>query len=184
MFKPGVQAMGTPAARLAVSRRHRGVPKTAEQRARTSASLRGHPISPETRAKISASLKGRRPPPERLAKQLAGLAQWRTTTKRMVRSQLEIRAAALFPGFEPQVHIGRHVFDYASPDRLTLVEVNGCYWHNHRSSDSTCPLPGRPQPTHQDERTRAIAARAGAVLVELWECQEARWPQQLAAQLR
>lgn len=140
----------------------------------------GHAISPETRAKISASLKGRRPSPERLARQQAGLQRWRDTTKHIWRSRLEVRAAALLPGFEPQVQIGRHAFDYASEDRLTLVEVNGCFWHDHRSVDPACPHPGRRQAAHKDERTRAIAARAGAELVELWECQEALWPQQLA----
>jgi len=183
MFKPGVQAMGTPASRAAVSRRHRGVPKSAEQRARTSATLKGHSTSPETRAKIRATLMGRRPGPQHLARQRAGLSHWRETINRTWRSQLELRAAQFLPGFEPQVRIEGHAFDYASPDRLILVEVNGCFWHDHRSIDSTCSRSGRRGAAAKDERTRAIAARAGAVLIELWECREGTWPQTLAAQL-
>jgi G:T-mismatch repair DNA endonuclease (very short patch repair protein) len=79
------------------------------------------------------------------------------------------------------VRIGGHAFDYASADRLVLIEVNGCYWHDHRSVDPACKAQGRTGAVAKDERVRSIAARAGAVLVELWECQEARWPQHLAA---
>jgi len=141
----------------------------------------GHSVSAETRAKIGATLAGRRPSPDHLAKQQAGLERWRAAGGRVWRSKLELRAAALLPGFEPQIYIGRHAFDYGSPDRLTLIEVNGCFWHDHRSVDLTCPYRGRGGAAQRDERTRVIAADAGATLIELWECQEALWPRQLAA---
>jgi hypothetical protein len=170
------------ATRVAVSRRHRGVQKSDTQKARTSASLMGHSVSAETRAKIGASLTGRRPSSGHLARQQAGLERWRAAGGRVWRSKLEIRAGALLPGFEPQVYIGRHAFDYGSPDRLTLVEVNGCFWHDHRSVDPTCPYRGRAGAIERNGRTRVVALNAGARLIELWECQEALWPRQLAAQ--
>ena len=109
-------------------------------------------------------------------------------------SRLEMETAKpmlLAFGFEHQsISREAHRFDFGDAARNLVVEINGCYWHDHRSLKPTCPTKvvsslasGKIPPREKDERTRAIAARYGLVLLELWECEKREWPDQIVAWL-
>lgn len=120
---------------------------------------RGIPLAPDHRAKI-----------------VAAMDRW-YVDGRCFHSELEKRAAEwLLPlGYRRFPRYERHAFDFGSPDGRTVIEVNGCYWHDHRAIDAACPIIPRPGRLEIDQRHRAIAYRHNLELIELWECQESDW---------
>lgn len=167
------------AAATRFGRRH-----TAESRAKMSAVQLGKTLAPDHLAALRKYHRGRRGKPlpiatrRRLAESLArAYAEGRRSY-----STLEDRAAdLLLPlGFERNVVVEHHVFDFGSPDGALLVEVNGCAWHDHRSLKPECPVKTRRDSHSKDEERRAIARLHDRTLVELWACEEASWPMAIA----
>jgi G:T-mismatch repair DNA endonuclease (very short patch repair protein) len=109
---------------------------------------------------------------------------------RIFHSKLEARAEALLAsyGFARQrPYLERHRFDYGHTSRAEVVEINGCRYHDHRVIKPECPTRAAAYLTthgtyaENDVRIRGIAARHGIALLELWECEESQWPDQMAA---
>lgn len=180
----------TPEQRAQISARQKGVPKSAahrwaiqiaalrpEVRAAHSAWNLGHPKSAEVRAKIAAAKRGVPHSEETKARRRAAMDRIYLSHGRF-HSALEQRAAEwLLPlGYRRFPRFEGHAFDFGTVDLQTVIEVNGCYWHDHRAVDPTCPTTPRPGRLELDQRYRAIAYRNGLTLVELWGCQEASWP--------
>lgn len=95
-------------------------------------------------------------------------------------SALEIRAGTLMAryGLRSKVWLrpAKHTFDYGSRSLKVLVEINGCYWHSHK-----CAFSGkRPERIRRDRFLARWAKRNGYLLIALWECEEKKWPSQMA----
>lgn len=149
-------------------------PEVREARA---ASNRGKVRSPEARARISAALRTVVRTPEANAARQAGIDRWFLGHGRF-HSALEQRAAEwLLPlGYRRFPRFDGHAFDFGTVDLRTVIEVNGCYWHDHRAISPTCPTKPRPGRLVIDQRYRAIAYRHNLELIELWACEETSWP--------
>ena len=125
--------------------------------------------------------------PERLSAAVSA----RFLSGRSFHSALEIGAGPLLEplGFRSQqMARDSHRFDYGAPERSAVVEINGCYWHDHRVIAPECPH--RPRTSldnhgrtvaERDEIIRHKASSHGLALLELWECQRAEWPARVAA---
>lgn len=103
-------------------------------------------------------------------------------------SRLERSAASLLEplGFHAQrIRRGSHTFDYAHVTEPKVVEINGCYWHDHHVSKHSCPvrpvanLKGGGTPRQRDEHVRMVARKHGLALLELWECERTAWEVQI-----
>lgn len=90
----------------------------------------------------------------------------------------EQRAAAmLLPlGYVRFPRYGGHAFDFGSADGTTVIEVNGCRFHDHRRLKPSCPTEPLAKAWASDESYRAIARASDLRLIELWGCEEADWP--------
>lgn len=178
-----------------------GMKQSPELIAKRLAPRMGRPLTPEHRANVSAAQKGKTLAPEHLAnlrkyhvtrrgkpmslatrrRIAASLAQAYADGRRSY-STLEDRAATLLEpmGFVRSVVLDTHVFDFGSSDGQYLVEVNGCAWHDHRARKPSCPVKVRRDSSSRDEERRALARLHDRILVELWQCEEASWPDALA----
>lgn len=178
-----------------------GTRQSPETIAKRVASHIGKPLSDAHRDAISTAQKGRALAPDHLAKlrkyhrtrrgKPLSIATKRRIAQSLARayeegrrsySTLEDRAAdLLLPlGFVRNLVIDHHVFDFGSADGAIAIEVNGCAWHNHRSLKPSCPVKVRRDSSANDEQRRALARLHDRMLVELWGCEEATWPDALA----
>jgi G:T-mismatch repair DNA endonuclease (very short patch repair protein)/DNA-binding phage protein len=112
----------------------------------------------------------------------------KTLKQGWLRSKLELRAGDLLGplGFRPHaINIMGHSFDYGRVGQV--IEINGCYWHDHRALKPNCPTESYAKSRYtsplslfeKDERTRALATEHGLSLLELWECEKDSWQNQL-----
>ena len=82
-----------------------------------------------------------------------------------------------------------HTFDFSNRALGLVLEINGCYWHQHQFIKLSCPIgpnvsPGpRTTGLERDQFVRQIADRHGLSLIELWECEQAKWPTQVQSWL-
>ena len=85
-------------------------------------------------------------------------------------SKLEELVAPLLPGFQRQYKVGYYALDFADPDRLLVVEVQGC-WHH------ACPVCYPNGPTYpkqhaslkNDRSKHTYLSNRGWRVVYLWE---------------
>jgi molybdenum-dependent DNA-binding transcriptional regulator ModE len=131
---------------------------------------------------------------------IPGAEQWsikmsaRLTSREAFKpSKLEIAAQPLLAPFEFGHHSVRreaHNFDYGRAADGRVVEINGCYWHDHRAIGAECPIKVRPRLDNgdsafaRDERIRGLAHRHGLSLLELWGCEQAQWDDQIRSWLQ
>jgi hypothetical protein len=193
--------LATRAAKAKMRAAKLGSTQSASTRAKRAAAQRGRPLSAEHRASISEAQTGKTLAPDHLAKlrkyhvTRRGKPMSRETRRRIAASlarayaegrrsysTLEERAATLLEpmGFVRSVAIDTHVFDFGSADGAYLVEVNGCAWHDHRSLKPACPVRVRRDSSARDDERRALARLHDRMLIELWQCEEATWPDALA----
>ena len=173
--------------------RKKGVPITPEHRANIKAAM----LRPEVRARLSELRRQESRTPGRLA-QLAALhaaqrgrkmrresvAKWQASIEKRYlhngsfHSTLEERAAAwLLPrGYKRFVWIGQNSFDFGLADKSLVIEIQGCYWHDHRTIKPSCRHDPKPGVGWRDVQKRAFCRERGVTLIELWECEESDWP--------
>lgn len=152
-------------------------PISEDHKRRIGEASRGHTLSEEARARISAARKGKSFTEEHRAKlSEAAKQRWARDDAPVFRSKTEIRVGWLLEpfGFVPQFRIDghRHPYDYGHAERKVVVEVHGCYWHDHDCGIKTLKSDVRAR----DARHKQTAEVAKYQLVTLWQCQERDWP--------
>jgi excisionase family DNA binding protein len=179
--------LGKPQSAAHVAKRaagHVGKPLSAAHRESIAAAQRGKTLDPEHHANLRKYHMTRRGKPLSLAtkRRIAESLAKAYAEGRRSYSTLEDRAADwLLPlGFVRNVVLEHHVFDFGLPDESMLVEVNGCAWHDHRARKPSCPIKVRRDSSSKDEERRGIARLHDRILVELWQCEEATWPDVIA----
>lgn len=155
----------------------KGYKQTEEHKRKRALASVGRTMSDDTRRRISEAQKGRvRSEAHRRKLSEALSRRWDAGEFNAYRSQLEIRCGeSLLPlGFTAQFRISRyrHPYDYGHAERRILVEVHGCYWHQHGCGKR----PRKDDVKTRDARHASKAAELGYKLVVLWQCEEDQWP--------
>lgn len=155
-----------------------------EMRVRLSELRRQESNTPARKAQLHAIQQGRRGQPM----SPEGIAKWQASMERRMQhhglyhSALEERAATLLLplGYKRFVWLNQNSFDFGLADKSLVIEIQGCYWHDHRVTKPTCPYECRPGVGVRDAEKRALCQERGVELIELWECEQLYWPELLA----
>lgn len=154
-----------------------------EMRAVLSELRRQESNTPARKAQLHAIQQARRGKPM----SSEGIARWQASMERRMQhhglyhSALEERAAVLLLplGYKRFVWLGQNSYDFGLADKSLVIEVNGCYWHDHRFVNPACSIEPRPGVRKRDLEKRALCVERGVTLIELWECEEAYWPEMI-----
>ncbi|NRD53465.1 MULTISPECIES: very short patch repair endonuclease [Corallococcus] len=114
---------------------------------------------------------------------------------RNTKPELVVRRLVTALGHRYRLHYGKVPGkpDLAFPGRRKAIFVHGCFWHRH--PDPNCPLARLPKsrldfwlPKLEANRERDLAKRAqlealGWSVLEIWECELTRSPEQLTERI-
>lgn len=119
----------------------------------------GHKPSAETRKKMRISQRRR------------------IRTGRVFHSKLELRARFLLKefGLDNRVYFSNYAFDGGDSDRKIVVEVDGCWVHDHRCNGRK----GHPDGRLRNRLRKRLAESKGFDLIVLRECGEQDWAKSL-----
>jgi len=161
--------------------------------------LRGRKLTDEHKAKIGAGGRGKKRTQEfcdRISRLRTGIkftdaqreklriattARWARGDVIAWRSKLEqsiewlLKPLGFTVGFRFEFGAS-HPYDYGNRERRILIEVNGCYWHDHRCGMIRKRVKDAEQVRANDKRYAEQAEAAGFKLIVLWQCQEKEWP--------
>lgn len=157
----------------------RNKPLSLEEKKRFSQVMRGRKHSVETREKMRLAHLGRKHTPETRRKISVAHNRYFLSGKAW-QSSLEKRGRVLLKryGLGSRIRIGDHVYDAGSKTRKIIVEVDGCYPHDHR-----CTIVNfRRGPSYARKKDLRLTQRAlirGYRVLRLLECEENQWHRQL-----
>ena len=131
--------------------------------------MRGRHHTPEARSKIRAANLGRKMSPEAIEK----FKKFRATQVIPVidtKPEMAVKSALVVLGvsFESHRHITglNHQWDIVIQERMLLIEVDGCYWHNCEACGFANAHPGRSQ---RDAAIDVHARQTGWRVSRIWE---------------
>lgn len=145
----------------------------------------GHRKSVKTKKILSIQMKKRWEDPKFRTRMLPKIARNRrkagVSVKRATKLELRAKKLLLPLSFKHRVRLTQrgHIFDFGNHITKILVEVDGCYYHNH-----TCLSPTRKAASKSWRKRlllshkirRQIAMDKEYRLVVLRECKEQKWP--------